>query len=310
MSSSNSTWDPPLLPDLTGRIVLITGGHSGLGLATTRRLVDKNAKVYIASRSLQKATEAVRNIKETYSGAQLEVLEMDLADLESVRRGAEDFRNLTPQGIETQLQTNYLSHRLLTSLLLPTLLSTANNPRTPANAVRIINVSSDGHAKLAPKHGINFEDMNMESASTWTRYGHSKLCQVLHAKALAERYGGKGVLAVSLHPGTVRTGLSKGPRGSTWWYRFIQPLVELGAPGPETGCWGIVWCAASSEIGEMRGEDVNGGYFEGVGKLSTASKAGEDGEMARKLWAWSEGNLSEMGLLGGTESEADAKLEE
>ena len=143
----------------------------------------------------------------------------------------------------------------------------------------------------------------MESASSWTRYGHSKLCQVLHAKAIAEVYGRNGVLAVSLHPGTVKTDLSKGPRASTWWYRFIQPLVEHGAPGPEKGCWGIVWCATSGEMGEMmtggKVDGVNGGYFEGVGKLSKASICGEDMEMARKLWAWSEEKLRELGTLGG-----------
>ncbi|KAL5330396.1 hypothetical protein ACEPPN_003923 [Leptodophora sp. 'Broadleaf-Isolate-01'] len=91
MLSSAATWEPSLLPDLTGRITLITGGHSGLGLATTTHLVARNAKVYIATRSLQKASAAVRNIKEEHPTAQVEVLEMDLADLGSVKRGAEEF---------------------------------------------------------------------------------------------------------------------------------------------------------------------------------------------------------------------------
>jgi NAD(P)-dependent dehydrogenase (short-subunit alcohol dehydrogenase family) len=100
-------------------------------------------------------------------------------------------------------QTNYLSHFLLTHLLLPTLLSTAATS-TPGT-VRIINVSSSGHAQLAPKDGINFDDLKLKDQSTWTRYGHSKLCQVLHAKSLAEKFTSKGLLAVSLHPGTVKT---------------------------------------------------------------------------------------------------------
>ena len=89
--STSTNWEPSHLPDLTGRIVLITGGHSGLGLATTQHLVAKNAKVYIASRSLPKAAQAVQSIKEVYPAAYLEVLEMDLADLESVKSGAEEF---------------------------------------------------------------------------------------------------------------------------------------------------------------------------------------------------------------------------
>jgi NAD(P)-dependent dehydrogenase (short-subunit alcohol dehydrogenase family) len=204
---------------------------------------------------------------------------------------------LSPQNIETQFQTNYLSHFYLTSLLLPTLQSTVSSPSTAPGTVRIVNVSSDGHAKLAPKEGVPFEAMNMESKSTWARYGMSKLGNVLHAKELARRYGstsaaGNGILAVSLHPGTVKTGLSAGPRGSTPLYKFIQPLVELGAPGPEKGSWNSLWCAASPELKESD----NGSYFLPVGKKTRASVHGEDAFMSRKLWEWSEECLKEKGF--------------
>lgn len=122
----------------------------------------------------------------------------------------------------------------------------------------------------------------------------SKLANVLHAKELARRYGsdGKGIIAVSLHPGTVKTGLSAGPRGSTPFYKIIQPLVELGAPGPEKGCWNTLWCAASSELRESD----NGGYFWPVGRRTRASACGEDAEMARRLWEWSAEVLKEKGF--------------
>lgn len=97
--------------------------------------------------------------------------------------------SLTLQKIEIQFQTNYLSHFYLTTLLLPTLKSTAYSPSTTPNTVRIVNLSSDGHAKLAPKEGTPFSDINMESKSTWAGYGMSKLANVLHAKELARRYG-------------------------------------------------------------------------------------------------------------------------
>ena len=212
--------------------------------------------------------------------------------------------SLSPQSIETQFQTNYLSHFYLTSLLLPTLQSTASSLNTAPGTVRIVNVSSDGHSKLAPKEGIPFEDMNMESKSTWARYGMSKLANVLHAKELARRYGssssssvagngnGKAILALSLHPGTVKTGLSAGPRKSTPLYKLIQPLVELGAPGPEKGSWNSLWCAASLEVKE----GDNGCYFFPVGKKTTASVHGEDAFMARRLWEWSEECLKEKGF--------------
>ena len=99
------------------------------------------------------------------------------------------------------------------------------------------------------------------------------------------------ILALSLHPGTVKTGLSAGPRESTWWYKFIQPLVEFGAPGPEVGCKGILWCAVSEDV-ELQD---NGGYFLPVGKRTRASKLGENSALAEELWEWSEGRLSELG---------------
>jgi NAD(P)-dependent dehydrogenase (short-subunit alcohol dehydrogenase family) len=208
--------------------------------------------------------------------------------------------SLTPQNHEIQLQTNYLSHHLLTSLLLPNLLSTITQPNTPPNTVRVINVSSDGHKKLAPKTGIQFQDINLENKSTWTRYGHSKLCNVLHSLSLSQKYGtGKGgLVAVSLHPGTVKTGLSQGPRNSTPMYRIIQPLVEWGAPGPKEGCTNILWCAVSSELGALveKGEG-NGAYFEPVGKRGGVSECGKDEEIAERLWLWTEACLKKDGFL-------------
>jgi NAD(P)-dependent dehydrogenase (short-subunit alcohol dehydrogenase family) len=203
----------------------------------------------------------------------------------------------TAQGIEIQFQTNYLSHFYLTQLLLPTILTTSQTAEN--RTVRIVNVSSSGHAKLAPNSGTSFDDLNLKTASTWTRYGHSKLANVLHAKELARRYGGgegndrKGrLVAVSLHPGTVKTNLSAGPRGSTPFYRIIQPLVEWGAPGPEEGDWTSLWCAVSPDL---RTEN-NGGYFAPVGKRTRASRWGEDEVMAGKLWEWTEGKLKECGF--------------
>jgi hypothetical protein len=96
---------------------------------------------------------------------------------------------------------------------------------------------------------------------------------------------------MSLHPGTVKTGLSAGPRRSSSWYKFVQPLVEFGAPGPKQGCANIVWCATSPGLTM---ED-NGCYFLPVGKKTKASKLGEDAKLAEKLFQWSEKRLEELG---------------
>jgi NAD(P)-dependent dehydrogenase (short-subunit alcohol dehydrogenase family) len=109
----------------------------------------------------------------------------------------------TPQGYEIQWGTNYMGHYLLTRLLLPSMLSTAST--APKGAVRIVDVSSNGHEVFAPKIGIDLDDVNMKEGGTWARYGQSKLGNVLHAKALADRYGDKNILTASLHPGGVST---------------------------------------------------------------------------------------------------------
>jgi NAD(P)-dependent dehydrogenase (short-subunit alcohol dehydrogenase family) len=196
----------------------------------------------------------------------------------------------TKQGFEDQFQTNYLSHHLLTRHLLPVLVRTSSFTSDSPLIPRILNISSDGHAKLVSTFSPSSPAFpNLKEASTWTRYDNSKLCQVLHSKSLAARY--PGILSVSLHPGTVKTGLSASPRGSSSWYKFIQPLVEFGAPGPDEGCMSIVWCAISEDVGM---ED-NGSYFLPVGKKTKASKLGEDPELVEKLWTWSEARLTELG---------------
>ncbi|PCG97464.1 Hypothetical protein PENO1_063260 [Penicillium occitanis (nom. inval.)] len=105
----------------------------------------------------------------------------------------------TVDEFETQIAVNYIGYFLFSKILLPTLPKTAT--ASPKGNVRSINVSSDGHAKLAPKEGIVFSDIIMKrNYSVWARYGHSKLANVLHSK---ERY--PDILSVSLHPGTVKT---------------------------------------------------------------------------------------------------------
>ncbi|KAJ5127076.1 Glucose/ribitol dehydrogenase [Penicillium atrosanguineum] len=288
--------------DLSGKVAIVTGGHTGLGFGTSVELAKRGARVYIASRSASKTEESKNEIRQEFPAADVHFLPLDLADLDSVRQAAEKFAQHesalhilvnnagvmcvpyeeTKDGSEMQLAVNYLGHFLLTKLLLPTLLNTTES--VPEGTVRIVNVSSDGHAKLAPKQGIIFSDMNMKKDfSVWARYGHSKLANVLHAKELATRYS--KIMSLSLHPGTVKTGLSQGPLSSTPLYRFIKPLVELGAPGPREGARSIIYAATSTSLTIERD---NGAYILPIGKVAVASQAARDPKMAHDLWDWTE----------------------
>ncbi|KAL3261382.1 hypothetical protein ABHI18_003806 [Aspergillus niger] len=302
------------IPELTGKVVIVTGGHTGLGFGTSIELARHGARVYIASRSHTRFEHARRDIISECSEREVDVrfLNLDLSSMSSVRHAAEQFirqesrlhllvnnagvgdPDLTEPLVKEFLSSlqlgyvNYIGHFLFTSLLLPTLQQTAAEA-ADKGSVRIVNVSSDGHAKLAPKEGIIFSDMNMKAFSVWARYGHSKLANVLHSRELAKRY--PDILALSVHPGTVKTGLAAGPISSTPLYRLIKPLVELGAPGPRKGAASILFAAVSPQL---KLECHNGAYLLPIGRLSAPSKAGSDAKMAEELWEWTVNALSHV----------------
>ncbi|KAL3471509.1 retinol dehydrogenase [Aspergillus californicus] len=297
------------IPDLTGKVAIVTGGHTGLGFGTSIKLAKHGARVYIGSRSVAKFKDAEREILLECPGADVRFLALDLADLSCVQEAAKSFSRHesslhllvnnagvmcipyeeTRQGFEMQIGVNYIGHFLFTELLIPMLQKTAETAER--GSVRIVNVSSDGHAKLAPKEGMIFSDMNMKDGfSVWARYGHSKLANVLHSRALANRF--PNILSLSLHPGTVKTNLSAGPISSTPLYRLIKPLVELGAPGPRKGAANILFAAVSSRLCL---EKSNGVYLLPIGKVSAPSKAGSDPKMAEDLWEWTTKTLRSRG---------------
>ncbi len=151
---------------------------------------------------------------------------------------------MTSDGYESQIQTNYLSHFVLTYQLLPLLQKTAAN--SPKGVVRIVNVSSMGH-KAAPSEGINFEDINLKDAFTFRRYAQSKLANILHTNALNKRYGPEEgeIWVASLHPGNVDTQLNT----KSWGSSFTPMLRCFGVYiKPEEGSFTSLFAAASPEF--------------------------------------------------------------
>lgn len=205
---------------LSDKIVLITGTSSGIGIETVRALKTTGAKIYAAARNLEKARTALADLVEP---GKVELLELDTADLASVRRAAESFlakekqlnilinnagimavpeRQLTKDGHESQFQTNHLGHFLLFQLLKSTLIASS----TPSFNSRVVNVSSVGHRQSR----IVFDDLTLgkENAySPFTAYGQSKTANIYMANEIERRYGSSGLHAWSLHPGGIDTGL-------------------------------------------------------------------------------------------------------
>ncbi|KAH7002555.1 hypothetical protein EDB80DRAFT_579300 [Ilyonectria destructans] len=310
---------PESLPDLSGRVYLVTGGNTGIGFNTVLELAAHNAKVYLGARSEAKANAAIEEIKSSHPDVDISVLIMDMMDLRSVRAAAEEFarKESTLHGLvnnagimatpyeesidhyEAQFQTNYLSHWLLTYLLLPILTKSAQS--SSPGTVRITNVSSDGHLLFAPSTGIDFEDINQTKGSAWSRYGMSKLANILHAKELSRRYGplstyrGHGeIWTASVHPGTIDTNLGHHATGS-WLFQMIRPIVRLfGLYSPvETSAYTSLYVIAGNDFEH----DQSGEYFKPVGIVGKTSQHGNDMALAEKLWDWTEREMKGAGLI-------------
>ncbi len=225
-----SNWTMNDIPDLQGRVALVTGANSGLGLETTRALAAHGAHVIMACRNSEKAREATTNIKQAVPGASLEVTTLDLASLSSVHHCVASIqqtherldllfnnagvmavpRSETKDGFELQFATNYLSHFVLTGLLLPRLLNTPHS--------RVVTLTSMARSSA---HGrINFDDLNgKRSYGRWTAYGQSKLANLLFAEELQRRLSraGSTTISVAAHPGFARTELQTS-RDATFWH--------------------------------------------------------------------------------------------
>ncbi|KAJ5128172.1 hypothetical protein N7448_008951 [Penicillium atrosanguineum] len=287
------------------------------GYYTVLHLVQHNAKVYIGARSQTKADKAIVSIRKQLPSADIQLLIMDHMSLESVVAAAKGFISKEPalhglinnagimavpweqsqDGYESQWQTNYLSHWLLTFHLLPILCRTAERLREPGVA-RIVNVSSQGH-RFAPTVGIDFLNLDQKSGSPYSRYGVSKLGNILHAKEIDRRYGprgecttgAEGIRVAAIHPGNSPTNSAiMGP-----YVDCVTPIFRLfGLYISIDQCsYNSLYVSASDRFSA----DDSGQYFTPIAKKAAANCQANDMKMAAKLWEWTEREMKEKGLL-------------
>jgi NAD(P)-dependent dehydrogenase (short-subunit alcohol dehydrogenase family) len=291
--SSNSNWTAESIADQTGRVVIITGANSGIGSETARALANKGATVIMACRNQQKGEAAADSIRNEKPKGTVEVMQLDLADLDSVRAFADEFKQRydrldllinnagimhppfgkTKQGFETQFGVNHLGHFALTGLLLDLTLHTPQ--------ARIVTVSSAAH-----RFGrIDFDNLNAEKGyRANAAYGQSKLANLLFTYELQRRLeaAGSDTIAVAAHPGWTATNLQQHSG-------LIQFLNRFFAQTPEMGALPTLRAATAPDV---QGADYYGPgkRMEMVGypKKVQSNGRSHDAAVAAKLWTVSE----------------------
>lgn len=182
----------------------------------------------------------------------------------------------TQEGYEIHFGTNHIGHALLTKLLLPILLSTA---QVHGSDVRIINVSSECH-RIGPRDGILFDKSKLYAQGPWVRYGNSKLANILFTRELATRF--PSITSVAVNPGIIKTDLYGPSQRSNRFVRFgIMTIGALVMGSVDTGALNQLWAAACKHD-----ELISGSYYNWMGNVSKGSRSAQDLKLARELWEW------------------------
>jgi NAD(P)-dependent dehydrogenase (short-subunit alcohol dehydrogenase family) len=281
-------WTAADIPDQTGRVAVVTGANSGLGLVTARELARTGAHVVLACRDTDKGEAASRD----FVGGSHEVRRLDLADLDSVRAFAEELdkrtvdvlvnnagimnvpKGTTAQGHELQFGTNVLGHFLLTGLLLPRLTD------------RVVTLSSGVHRAGS----IRLDDLGFERRryNGWAAYGQSKLADLVLAYELQRRLvaAGSPLRSMAAHPGYAATNLQSHSGGWQDTLMAVMNRVPGVAQSADTGALPTLYAATVPDLpgGSYIGP---GGFGElsGPPRVVGSSKASHDLDLATRLWA-------------------------
>jgi NAD(P)-dependent dehydrogenase (short-subunit alcohol dehydrogenase family) len=290
-------WTAAEIPDQTGRLAVVTGANSGLGLVTSRELARAGAEVVMACRNMDKGRMAAEEVRAAASGGAVRLEQLDLADLSSVEAFADRFpadridllinnaglmappRRLTADGFESQFGTNHLGHFALTGRLLDRLLA--------APEPRVVTVSSQAHRTGR----INFSDLQGERHYIrWLAYGQAKLANLMFCFELQRRSSeaGSPLRSMAAHPGYSRTNLQFA--APPIYERAAMAVTNLLiAQSAEQGALPSLYAATYPDLpgGSFVGPD---GFMEGRGypHLVTAARKAYDEQAWQRLWEVSE----------------------
>ncbi len=297
----NSKWSTDIMPDLSDKVIIVTGANSGIGFEASKVFAAKGAKVILACRNLAKGQSALVDIKQALPDVNAKLIQLDLSRQASVREFVKVFKenydhldilvnnagimmtpySTTEDGFESQLATNHLGHFALTGLLLEQLLKT--------EGARVVNISSNAH-----KSGtMDFDNLMFEGGQDYApmkSYARSKLANLLFTYEL-QRYfeaAGSSAIAVAAHPGGSNTNLASHFE-DRWYFRLLRPLLEVIVQSAEQGALPMLRAAADSQV---KGSDYFGpdgfGEIKGAPVLVKANNNAQNEVNAKKLWEVSE----------------------
>ena len=276
---------------LDGKVILVTGGTEGIGKAAARAFARAGATLVLVGRNREKTDKVVAELKEETGNAKVESILGDLAAMSDIRAVATAFkarhdrldvlvnnaggvfmeRKLTADGLEHTFALNHLGYFLLTHELRDVL------AKTPG--ARVVSTSSGAHSpsKLSD---IDEAAHRAKGYSGWMAYSDSKLANILFTRELARRLDGTGVAVSCFHPGFVQSGFGMNNRG------LVRGLIKIGASlfarDVDKGAETLVWLATSPDAAGAKGE-----YYHDL-KARKTSRRGQDDELARRLWTYSE----------------------
>lgn len=294
-------WTTNAIPDLTGKVIIVTGANSGIGYAAALELARKGGRTILACRSMDKAQAALRQIQAQLPNAPAEIMQLDLASQASIRAFAAAFKarydrldllinnagimmvpyGKTGDGFERQFGTNHLGHFALTGLLLDRILATPG--------ARVVTISSGAHRMGS----MDFDNLMYEGGKGYTpmqAYGRSKLANLLFTYELQRRFAaiGANARATAAHPGGSNTNLANHLEDRVL-FRLARPFLQIIMQPAAMGALPTLRAAADPQA-------AGGAYF-GPGGFSEmrgypvvveSSGAAHDAAAARTLWSVSE----------------------
>lgn len=306
--------------DLHGKVVVITGGNSGIGFATVQFLARKGAKVYMACRREEAYKDAVRQLENAGLGdGTVRWLHLDLSDPRHASSAAEELLKkedrldvlinnaargagpwtITKDGIRESMNTNYFSHFLFTEMLLPLMIKTSEEE---GSDVRIVNLTSGIHASIAPETFKDKESWNIDYGNTTIGgvkfYALSKLANILHIKHLQDRLDSQqaDITCISVNPAATATdNLSRWINSMPYLLGIVMRMISFFFASPREGAMNSAYAAASPEV-KARVNEFKGAYLDPVGRITTPSSCARDERLARELYETSLDITAELTL--------------